>query len=116
MFVIPAWGATVFRTVSVFLVIVVVAAARAAAVVRTIGVGGAVCVRQREAAGGQLRGSEGWAYALVPLGRGHEADVCASVIQAVTGGEASEGGDQRLPLARGDGVSREDGGELRTTW
>ena len=44
LFVITAWGAAVFWTVRI-LVIIVVAAARAAAVVRTVGVGGIVCVR-----------------------------------------------------------------------
>ena len=51
LFVISAWGAAVFRTVRIILVLVVVATARAAAVVRAVGVGGVVCVRQREAAG-----------------------------------------------------------------
>jgi hypothetical protein len=84
LFVVAAWGAAVFRTVRVILVIIVVAAARAAAVVRTVGVGGIVCVRQREAAGGHPSGSEGWALALVALGRGHKAGVCAPAIQAVS--------------------------------
>ena len=83
LFVITAWGAAVFWTVRI-LVIIVVAAARAAAVVRAVGVGRIVCVRQREAAGGHPSGSEGWALALVALGRGHKAGVCAPAIQAVT--------------------------------
>jgi hypothetical protein len=112
LFVVAGGGAAVFRTVGVILVVVLVATARAAAVVRTIGVGGVVSVWQREAAGGHLWSSEGLAFAMVALGRGHKTDVCAALIQAVSGSVASERGDQRLPLARGDEVRRGDGCEL----